>query len=512
MKLNYSIYLIFILAFQAIGQQNKFDSIENILKSKVHDTLKCNILANFIESGLDENVWPIYNEKLLHLSLNAAKNANKEDYKRYYYSVYSIALSNKGFLARNKGNFKLSDSIYLQTLYIQKKLNHTEAIGTSYANIGANAKSQGNIKKSLIYYDSALKIFLKYNHKNQSATVYNNLAYTFSNEKDYKTAIKYYKNSIIIHKQMKDYSGMATVIGNLANVTLESLNQDDLNNLENKKIILESLILFERSEKITDSLNDENDHASFLNKLGKFYDYYGDVRVNDKNQSIAIGTKKAYDFYVKALKIREKTQHSSGLIDSYSSIASHLFKKNSINEAINYALKCLNEAKRVNNLEKINVSADMLYKYYKTKSDFKNALIMFELSNTSYDSLNNTSTKKEIIKKSFQLEYDKKAAADSVKISEEKKITLLKLNQEKAQKKYLYVGIGFIFLFALFIFNRYRVMQNQKKIIEKQKQLVEKQKTIVDEKQQEILASIRYAKKIQLALMPNAKYIKNKLQ
>ncbi|MFN8231554.1 MAG: hypothetical protein U0V03_11585 [Bacteroidia bacterium] len=55
-------------------------------------------------------------------------------------------------------------------------------------------------------------------------------------------------------------------------------------------------------------------------------------------------------------------------------------------------------------------------------------------------------------------------------------------------------------------------MQKQKIILEKQKQLVEKQKNVVEEKQQEILASIRYAKKIQQALMPSSKYIKNKLQ
>ncbi|MFN8231553.1 MAG: hypothetical protein U0V03_11580 [Bacteroidia bacterium] len=78
----------------------------------------------------------------------------------------------------------------------------------------------------------------------------------------------------------------------------------------------------------------------------------------------------------------------------------------------------------------------------KIKSDFKNALIMFELSNSTYDSLN-TSTKREIIKKGFQLEYDKKAAADSVKY-QKKKITLLKLNQEKF-KKYLFLVLVLLF-------------------------------------------------------------------
>jgi hypothetical protein len=62
------------------------------------------------------------------------------------------------------------------------------------------------------------------------------------------------------------------------------------------------------------------------------------------------------------------------------------------------------------------------------------------------------------------------------------------------------------------MFNRYKVTQNQKQIIEDQKIVVEKQKELVDEKQKEILDSIKYARRIQQALLPSNKYIKNKLQ
>ena len=49
--------------------------------------------------------------------------------------------------------------------------------------------------------------------------------------------------------------------------------------------------------------------------------------------------------------------------------------------------------------------------------------------------------------------------------------------------------------------NRFRITNKQKKLIEAQKKIVETQKLIVEEKQQEILDSIYYARRIQRALV-----------
>jgi hypothetical protein len=62
------------------------------------------------------------------------------------------------------------------------------------------------------------------------------------------------------------------------------------------------------------------------------------------------------------------------------------------------------------------------------------------------------------------------------------------------------------------MFNRFQIAKKQKTIIEEQKTLVEKQKELVDQKQKEILDSIRYAKRIQLALLPSENYIIKKMK
>jgi len=98
-----------------------------------------------------------------------------------------------------------------------------------------------------------------------------------------------------------------------------------------------------------------------------------------------------------------------------------------------------------------------------------------------------------------------------LRVAEEKKISELKLKQEKTEKQYLYVGLFAITLFGIFMFNRFRVTKKQKNIIEQQKVIVEQQKALVDEKQKEVIDSIRYAKRIQVSLMPSRKYLYKKL-
>jgi len=60
-------------------------------------------------------------------------------------------------------------------------------------------------------------------------------------------------------------------------------------------------------------------------------------------------------------------------------------------------------------------------------------------------------------------------------------------------------------IFRLILFNRFRVIQRQKV-------LIEKQKSIVDEKNQEITASIRYSQRIQNAILPPPKLVKELLK
>jgi serine phosphatase RsbU (regulator of sigma subunit) len=75
--------------------------------------------------------------------------------------------------------------------------------------------------------------------------------------------------------------------------------------------------------------------------------------------------------------------------------------------------------------------------------------------------------------------------------------------ERKEQRAYfLYGGVGLLFIFGIFMYNRFRVTSKQKVIIEKQKEEVDEQKALIEESHKEITDSIAYAKRIQSAILP----------
>ncbi len=104
----------------------------------------------------------------------------------------------------------------------------------------------------------------------------------------------------------------------------------------------------------------------------------------------------------------------------------------------------------------------------------------------------------------MQYEFDKKEAA--TKLEQEKK-EVIALAERKKQTIILWSICGILVLviaFAIFAYRSYKHKQKANEAITKQKELIE-------EKQKEILDSIRYAKRIQTALITSEKYIERNL-
>jgi len=131
---------------------------------------------------------------------------------------------------------------------------------------------------------------------------------------------------------------------------------------------------------------------------------------------------------------------------------------------------------------------------------------MKELFIKTRDSIINENSKKELVRQEFKYAYEKKAAIDSARRSEEKRLSATTLKNEQFKKYLLYCLLLLTFVFGIFMFSRLRITRKQKKIIEDQKKLVEHQKLEMEEKQREIIDSIHYAKRIQIALLTSEKY------
>ena len=239
---------------------------------------------------------------------------------------------------------------------------------------------------------------------------------------------------------------------------------------------------------------------SFYN-IGGIYRYRGDLT-------------KAIEYYNRSLKLGEELKDKDAMTNPLNNIAEALLQQGKTDKALEFGLKGLKIAKELGYPNNIKTIAKTLKKIYEKQNKSKEAYEMYDLHIRMRDSINNEETKKASVRSELKYEYEKKAAADSVKNAEEQKIKNAQLSaqhaqlkQEKTQRYALYGGLVLIIAFLAFVFNRFRITQRQKVIIEKQKQDVDHAYEKLHEKNQEVMDSIYYARRIQRALVTSEKYI-----
>nr|MBA3665951.1 tetratricopeptide repeat protein [Bacteroidota bacterium] len=242
------------------------------------------------------------------------------------------------------------------------------------------------------------------------------------------------------------------------------------------------------------SIDNKQGIAQLSNNISTIYKERGELK-----QALAYG--------LKALNVYASMDELKGIGVSNTNIGTLYNLMGEHDKALTYGLKGMDIARQLGFPIDISDAAILLKDVYKQKKNSGKALEMIEIYISMRDSISNKETKRASIKNQLKYEYEKKAATDSIKVMEEKKILALKSKQEQTQRYFLYGGLTLTAIFSAFMFNRFMVIRKQKRLIEDQKNEVEKQKHLVDDKQKEILDSIRYAKRIQQSLLPTEKYI-----
>ena len=138
-------------------------------------------------------------------------------------------------------------------------------------------------------------------------------------------------------------------------------------------------------------------------------------------------------------------------------------EKKEYDEAIKYCLTSLEYARQLGFPEHIYDATWLLFKSYRAKAKYKEAFNYYEISIQMKDSMINEKNKKASVKSELKYEYEKRAAADSVKNAEEQKVKDAQLNaqnaslkSEKTQRYALYGGLVLVTCFLIFVFNRFR--------------------------------------------------------
>jgi len=439
------------------------------------------------------------------------------------------SLNNIGFIYQNQGNIPKALEYYNKSLKIREEIRLPDGqvvdkpgIASTLNNIGCMYQNQGNIPSALVYLHKSLKIREEMMDKQGIASSLNNIGCIYQNQGDIPKALEFHSKSLKIQEEIGDKHGIASSLNSIGTIYD---NQGDPDVTSSKEDALRAgipmaLEYYHKSLKIREEIGDKQGVANSLINIGMIYQKQGDAKVTFyKPDALRASITIAFEFFHKSLKIMEEIGDKQGIALSLNNIGMIYFKQKNYLKAEENSKRSISISKELGFPENIRNAAERLNQIYKATGNYKLALENYELFILMRDSINNATTRKASIKQQLKHEYEKQAAADSVahaKESEIKNVQLQKQNTEikakKNQQYALFGGLGLVMIFAGFMFNRFKVTQKQKVIIEHQKEVVEEQKKLVDEKQKEVMDSIRYAKRIQMAQIPSEKQVGKSLE
>ncbi len=508
------IFLLFSSLFQFSFSQNT-DFLRALI-SNASDTTKCRLYNTLIESEQIDSIWPLYNAELVKHCENKLKTC-PPDQRNYYSIYYALGLNNFGYMHMNLGNNVEAIEYYKKALAIQEAIKDKKGAATTLVNIGYIFRRGGNVNKAIENYHSALKMYIELRDTVGIATAYNNLGYVFDSQGQFTKALEYYEKALSAYTKINNKEGMALCYGNIAYMykTIGDPDCKESKDICIKRGAVKAIRYLMRTIHIQKEMNDKAVLAGSYNLLGGIYDNFGDPECVGSDKECDVSAKqKALSYYNMSLQLRIETNNASGIASSYFSLADYMYRNNDLKKALQYALMDMEVSQKLNSPENIGSAANLLKGIYTKMNKPAEALKMYELYIQMKDSILNEETVNAAIKKTFQIDYERKAAADSVMVAEEKKVAAAELEEEKTKRFALWGGLGLVLIFAIFMVNRFVVINKQKKIIEHKERealiqniVISEQKNLVEEKQKEMLDSIHYAKRIQTALIANSNFI-----
>ena len=177
--------------------------------------------------------------------------------------------------------------------------------------------------------------------------------------------------------------------------------------------------------------------------------------------------------------------------------------KKDYKNAIDYYSQGLSVSKEIDDLDDLKTSYDGLHNCYVALNDYVKAHEYLALFSEVKDSLYNSENSAQINEMLTKFDTDKK----------EQEIQLLQKDQliTKFWRNSLIIGCFLILIVALLLYNRNKVKQKANVLLSKQKEEIELKNNQLGSKNKEITDSIKYAKNLQMAILPPDSQVKRLL-
>lgn len=461
----------------------------------IDESLKLAIRLNFKKGIADGYLWKGYLEE----SAERVDEALVWYEKTFEYTksiddkrTMSAALNRMGILNKLKGEYNKALEYYFTAIKIDEAEGRKKYVAMSLGNIGVIYLNQGNYPKALEYDFKVLKIFEELGDKTGLALTIGNIGAVYGAQKNYSKALECYFKALDLSKEVGNKMAVARNLSNIGVIYMDQGNRQ------------KALLYYSQALEVNEDGKNRFEIASCLGNIGLAYDLMATTMLKEQGQSLASDTlfNKAFEYYFKALKMDEEIQDIKGIASKYGNIGSlYVIRKNYV-LAEEYLLKALEISTRIRAMDLQKDHNDFLSNLYTVKGNYKKAFDHYKQFSLFKDSLFNEEKSEELTRSEMNYEFEKKLSATQAE--QDKKDAIINAENKKQKTILILVScvLVLVFVFAGFVFRSLRITRKQKLLIELKNKETELQKKIIEEKNKDIMDSLRYAKRIQLSLLP----------
>ncbi len=446
------LFLLLLLPSLVSAQNGNIEVLKSSVISAGENESKVSLINSLAQEYLNinnGNQAMIYAEQAFNLAdkLNDVKGKAQ-------------SLLNLGKAYRLEDNFSKSIENYLQSQTIFETLNDQPGLVAITQEIGLLYQEWGSNEKALTYFNQAytLNMSLQESSPESKANLLGYMAGSYTSIKNYPKAIEYYNRVLEIHAAQNNKIAAASTLNKIASIYK--------NNGQYEEALTQTL----KAMEIYLELNNDFALAQCLNNIGFLYRQKGedDKALNYFNQSLTTYKKQisvdansyqntsvltnigviystledyrtAEKYYNEALTVWEKQNNLAEEAKVYNYLSLNHFLNKNNEGAITNVRKAIDMAQKVNALNVLNESYQILAQIYQSENDYKEASKYEKLSQMYKEALSLAEKNKQQESFEKELVIQKKESDFKLLLSDQEKqamaVNQLKLEKEKQEQE-----------------------------------------------------------------------------
>lgn len=399
------------------------------------------------------------------------------------------------------------DSARLLFQQILKSSEFTGNTGEIERSIGITYDLQSNFDSALIHFERALD--LAGDNDTLIAKALNSLGVVYFNLSDYPKSFEYYTKTLHEAEILKDTLLMAKTLGNIGHI---HFYQNDLDkSIEKYTQALEYGRLIKNDDIISGQYQNLGNVFYTQKKLEKALEVYEkSLELDEASNHLYRAaytltglamisrelnhTDEALGYFNHALELREKMGDIVGECNVYINLAELYSAKSDFKSSIECSKKALHLADSIQNLEAITRSLERLALSLSLNGQYEDAVEFYHRYLPIRDSIYNTENKEKILELEKKYESDKKNLKIAM-LEQEAVLHDVEVNAKNQQLLFMGIGIGALLLLSFISFKAYN---DRKSVLNR----LAKQNREIENKNKDITDSIKYARRIQNAILP----------